>query len=387
MTGAAVLIHGGGPTIVLNASLYGVWRACRDNGIPNLYGARNGLAGLLEEHFIDLNRHDAEVMRAVGQTPGSALGSSRRAPREEDYARILRTFESRGISYCFYNGGNGSMVTALELDRRARSAGYDLKVIGIPKTIDNDLMETDHTPGYGSTARFFACAVRDIGGDNAALPGTVTVVEVMGRNVGWLVAATTLARHNEDDPPHLVYFPERPISVDQLLSDVDAVYRRLGRCVIAVCEGQTDSTGGYFGADMHAADGFERRLAANLGHQLAQVLMTRLKVKARSEKPGVLGRSTAVIVSETDRREAQACGQAAVEAAVAGVSGKMVTLVRSSGGEYHSTTGLVDLDKVAYAERRFPEEWIAPAGNDVVPAFRDYVSPLAGEIAPRPRLV
>src|SRR6185369_8751498 len=184
------------------------------------------------------------------------------------------------------NGGNGSFGMA---DRIARAAGASMQVIGVPKTIDNDLMETDHTPGYATCARFFACAVRDIGADNRALPGQVEFLEVLGRNAGWIVAATSLARRDPDDAPHLIYFPELPLPLEKLLDDVDRVYRRLGRCVVAVCEGQLDEKGQAFGADERA--GSRGKLAMNLAHRLAMLTSERLKLRSRSEKPGLLGRS------------------------------------------------------------------------------------------------
>jgi len=270
--------------------------------------------------------------------------------------------------------------------RAAAESGHEMRALGIPKTIDNDIEGTDHSPGYGSAARFVACAVRDIGGDLRALPERVTVVETMGRNAGWLVAASALARHAPDDPPHLIYLPERPISEDQLLADVEQAYRRFGYAVVAVCEGMRDERGEPFGADSFKPDGFQRRLASNLGHVLAQRIMSRLDLNARSEKPGLLGRSSALFISATDWEEAHACGCAAVEGACTDVSGKMITLIRESGPRYQCSTGLADLEKVAYTERPFPAAWIAPAGNDVLPAFLEYVAPLTGEIDAPPRL-
>jgi 6-phosphofructokinase 1 len=387
MDGTAVVAHGGGPTIVMNASLAGVVEECRRHPeIRALYGARRGIQGVIEDYFVDLYQRDSALIETIAETPGSALGSCRRAVRDEDYERVLDVFRARGVRYFFYNGGNGSMYLAMRISRVAREAGYDLRVVGIPKTIDNDLAETDHTPGYGSTARFFACALRDIGSDIRELAGRVSVVEVMGRNVGWLAAATVLARHFPDDPPHLIYFPERPLAAEKLLADVERVYTRLGYAVVAVCEGQTDDKGGQFGADQFVPDGFKRTLSANLGHVLAQLIGERLKLRARSEKPGVLGRSSAAFASRVDRDEARMCGRAAVAAAISGATGKMVTLARESNAPYRSTTGLAELEQVAYTERRFPSEWINPEGNDVMPQFLEYVSPLAGEIEARPRL-
>lgn len=387
LQGAAVLAHGGGPTQVINSSLAGVTEECRRHPeITALYGARHGIVGVLEETFLDLNQQDPGVVSAIARTPGSALGSCRRKVSTEDYERILSVFRAHNVRYFFYNGGNDSMDTAFHVSKLARDTGYEMRVMGIPKTIDNDLAETDHCPGYGSAARFIAHALRDIGGDNLALPTPITVVEVMGRNAGWLVAATSLARSGPDDAPHLIYLPERRISEEQLISDVESVYRRLRRVVVAVCEGQTNEKGEPFGADIVKADGFQHKLAGNLAHVLSQLITRRLNLRSRSEKPGLLGRACAAYVSETDREEARLCGQAAVRAAVGGVTDKMVTLIRESSSPYRCATGLADLGKVANAERLFPPDWIHPSGNDVLPAFRDYAAPLAGDVEPRPRL-
>ncbi len=387
LKGTAVVAHGGGPTQVINASLAGVIEECaRHAEITALYGACHGIAGVIEEKLLDLGNQETALAAAIAQTPGSALGSCRRKVSAADYDRILAVFRAHDVRYFFYNGGNDSMDTALRISEMAREQNYEMRVIGIPKTIDNDLAETDHCPGYGSAARFIACALRDIGEDNRSLPTPITVVEVMGRNAGWLVAATSLARAQPDDAPHLIYFPERPISEDQFVADVQSVYRRLGRCVVAVCEGQLNVKGEPFGADMVKADGFQHKLAGNLAHKLAQLISSRLGLRARSEKPGLLGRSSAEFVSVVDREEARRCGQAAVRAAMEGITDKMVTLVREPGPAYACGTGLAGFEKVANAERLFPLEWINVAANDVLPPFRAYVAPLAGPIRAHPHL-
>lgn len=387
LKGTAVVAHGGGPTHVINASLAGVIQeATRHSEITALYGARHGIVGVLDEKFIDLDRQPPDIVAAIGETASSALGSCRRKVSAADYDRILAVFRAHNVRYFFYNGGNDSMDTALRVSQMARELEYEMRVIGIPKTIDNDLAETDHCPGYGSAARFIASALRDIGEDNRSLPTPITVVEVMGRNAGWLVASTVLARHDPDDAPHLIYVPEHRISDEQFLSDVEAVYRRLGRCVVAVCEGQLNDKGEPFGADMVKADGFQHKLAGNLAHSMAQLITRRLNIRARSEKPGLLGRSSAAFASPTDRAEAGRCGVAAVRAAMEGISDKMVTLVREPGSEYRCSTGLSDLAKVANTERLFPQAWLVEEGNDVRREFRDYVLPLAGSIEPHPHL-
>ena len=387
LTGTAVVAHGGGPTAVINASLAGVIEErARHSEITALYGARHGIQGVLAEDFIDLDREDPDLVELIARTPGSALGSCRYKVKEPDYERILEVFRAHNVRYFFYTGGNDSMDTTMKVARLARESGYELRAVGIPKTIDNDLAETDHCPGYGSAAWFYACALRDIGADLRELPRRVTVVEVMGRNAGWLVAATALARREPDDPPQLIYLPERPLSGDKLLADVETVYRRLGYAVVAVCEGQRDEKGEPFGADLITADGFAHELAGNLAHALSQLIARRLKLRARSEKPGLLGRTSAAFISESDQREARMCGREAVRAAVEGATEKMVTLVREPGREYHVRTGLAALERVANIERRFPPEWIHPEGNDVLEPFLDYARPLTGPVLPRARL-
>ncbi len=413
-SGAGLVAHSGGPTAVINASLLGVVEEARkQTALGALYGARFGIAGILRGEFFDLFAQPEARLRAVAEAPASALGTSRLEVGTAELERALAAMRARDIRYFFYTGGNGSMGTASQLERLARETGYELHVIGIPKTIDNDLTMTDHTPGYPSTARFFAAAARDTGADNRALPGQVEFLEVLGRNTGWVVAATALARspwqggmpppadrpHSEnqqpghavlpesdpDDAPHLIYLPEWRLPLEQLLEDVERVFRRLGRCVVAVCEGQLDEHGEPFGADVRA--GSRGTLASNLGHRLAALVQERLKIRARAEKPGLLGRSSCSERPRRDWEEAKMCGEAAVRAACAGVSGQMITIVRQSGERYESTTGLAPLEQVAFVERAFPAEWRSPAGNDVLPAFLDYILPLTGAVAGHARLI
>jgi 6-phosphofructokinase len=383
----AVIAHGGGPTAVINASLAGLIEGCREEGgFRALYGARFGIQGLLQDNLVELLGLDAKLIHQVGQAPGSALGSSRQKLADSDFEEILNLFRRRDIRCFFYTGGNGSMDTALAMEQRARAAGYGLQVIGIPKTIDNDLAITDHTPGYASTAHFFALAARDVGEDNRSLPAPVCVLEVLGRNAGWVVAATSFARKHEDDAPHLIYFPERPVSLDKIASDVERVYRRLGRVVIAVCEGQLDETGTPFGASVDRAESAVHKLASNLGHTLAKLLTEKLGIRARSEKPGLFGRCCGPFATVLDRREAWECGRAAAVAAAHESSGAMVALRRESDEPYRSTTFLTPLESVARRERLLPDDWIATEGNDVAAGFTRYARALIPEIEGYPRI-
>jgi 6-phosphofructokinase len=378
-----LVIHSGGPSPVINASLAGLVEEARLHPeVRGMYGAAFGLEGVLKEQFIDLYAESAETIQAVGMTPSSALGTSRKDVSDSEIEEVVRVCRLHEICWLFVNGGNGSMGMA---ERVAAASGDLLQVIGIPKTIDNDLLEMDHTPGYPTAARFFACALRDIGADNRALPGQVDFVEVLGRNAGWIVAATCLARRdaNSDDAPHLIYFPEERLPADKLFGDIDRVYRRLGRCVVAVCEGQLDETGQPFGADERPGSG--GKLAMNLAHRLAVLTSQRLKLKARSEKPGLLGRSWWSDEPRLDRIEARLCGAAALRAAAEGRTRVMVTLVREPGSEYRVSTGLAPLANVASRERLFPAAWRNPDGTDVTSAFYAYVAPLAGTIPHYPR--
>lgn len=387
MAGTAVIAHGGGPTTVLNASLAGaVAESRKHNDIDLFLGAESGLNGLVKDQFFDLLAVSEQELHAIRAAPGSVLGSSRRPLTAEDEERIFEVFRRRNVRYFFYTGGNGSMDAALRIDRHARVAGHELRVIGIPKTIDNDIAVTDHTPGYGSCARFFAHAVRDIGADNRALPSPICLVEVLGRNVGWVVAGTAHARHEPGDPPNLIYFPEFGISAERLCDEVMDVYRRLGRCVVAVCEGQKDENGGWFGAELVTAPGAREQLPANMGQALARLIRTRTGVRARAEKPGLLGRSCQALASETDRDESWRCGAAAVRAAIAGESGKMVAIRRVPGDVYTTEMVLTPLESVARIERKFPAEWMNDARNDVRGEYLDWSRPLIGPVPAHPRL-
>ncbi len=365
---------------MVNASLLGVVEETRRHPrIAQLLGARFGIDGILHQDFVDLLALDHNRLAAIALSPSSALGTSRRYVDEKTLAAILKVLVSRGIEYLFYTGGNGSMGAAARI---GESSG--VRVIGIPKTIDNDLTHTDHAPGYATAARFFACAARDIGADNRALPGQVEFMEVLGRNSGWLAAATAAARRDPDDAPHLIYFPETRLPLAKLLDDIDRVYRRLGRCVVAVCEGQLDESGQPFGADVRPSSG--RPLAMNLAHRLAMLVTEKLNLRARSEKPGLIARSGAAYFSQLDWDEARLAGEAAVSAAVNGASNVMITLQREPGSLYSARCGTVPLAAVASAERAFPAEWRNAAGNDVTSAFLDYAEPLLGLIEHYPTL-
>lgn len=383
LKGNAVVGQSGGPTAVINSSLAGVIEeALEYPEIHSVYGGAHGVLGMLEEDFIDLGRQDPSVIRGLRSTPSAALGSCRHKVSPEDCRRLVEVFRRYNIRYFFYIGGNDSADTSNKVSRAAREAGYDLAVVAVPKTIDNDLAVTDHSPGYGSVARWLATAVRDAGLDTEAIGvvDTVKIVEVMGRNAGWITAATALARDHEDAAPHLIYLPERPFGAERFLADVKAVYDRLGHVVVTVCEGLRDETGTYVTASSRTidTDRFGHRQLGGVGDFLCSLVAAELKLKARHDKPGTIQRVSAALASPVDLEEAYEVGRHAVRCATEGIVDKMAIIVRRPGPRYEVEMGTVELDVVANAEKLVPAEFIGESGNDVTQAFIDYASPLIG---------
>lgn len=382
MRDVALLIHGGGPTAVLNASLAGLALECRRlAGFPDLWAARHGLDGFFASDWLDLSAQPESLLQSLLAAPGSAIGSSRYPMRDEDFARAVSICRDRRVRIVFLTGGNGTMRCAARLHQ---AAGDALQVIGIPKTIDNDIPGMDHTPGYASVARFFAHAARDLGADNRALPSPVTILETLGRDTGWVTASTVLARSQSGDAPHLIYLPERPLTLGRICQDIQCTLDRLGRCVVAICEGQRDENGQPFGADVPQDRDGVPRLASNLGHTLALLVSRRLGIRARSEKPGLVGRCFAATASAADRAEAELCGRHAVRVARAGQSGVMVALHRQESPAYSPVVETVPL---ADGLRHFPQPWIAEGGNDVTSDFVQWLFPLTGPIESWPTLL
>jgi len=383
LRGNLIVGQSGGPTAVINNSLVGVIReALTHESIEGIYGSRWGIRGVLEEELIDLRRQSQETLEGLRYTPAAALGTVRYKLKEDDYERILKVFSTYNIRYFFYIGGNDSMDTAYKVHMLAKEQNYDLRVIGIPKTVDNDLAYTDHCPGYGSAARFVAMAIRDTGRDTEAMGASspIKIMEIMGRNAGWLTAAAALAKEEEQDAPHLIYVPEHPISLDQIAEDVRRCYERYGRVVIALSEGTRDESGETIGSAYAPVevDAFGHRMKGGAVEYLSAALRDKLGLKVRWDKPNYLQRSFEACVSEVDRNEAYLVGQQAVREALAGRSGQMITLLREPGPQYKVTTGLAPLDKVANAEKKLPAEYINESGNFVTEAFLDYARPLIG---------
>ena len=372
-----LIAQGGGPTAVINQSLYGVvHQARRSARVGRVLGAVYGVRGILDGKFMDLSDLDGSAIEGLRHAPGAALGSCRHKLEADDYQRILDSLEGHGVRYFLYNGGNDSMDTADRVDRLARREGYELAVVGVPKTIDNDLPATDRCPGYGSAARYVAQSVRDVGIDVRSLPTPVSIFETLGRNAGWLAAASALARTDPDSAPHLIYLPERVFDPDRFLAEIEAVYRRLGWVVAVVSEGVRRSDGKPVSAatDEARVDAFGHALPGDVGSFLSHLVADRLKLRCRSEKPGLCGRSSMLHVSPVDQRDAEQVGRAAVDAALAGHGGRMVTLRPLDEGG----TGLVPLDEVANLEKAVPDEMIDSSGTFVTERFCAYARPLTG---------
>ncbi|MGH2405953.1 MAG: 6-phosphofructokinase, partial [bacterium] len=383
LRGNLVVGQTGGPTSVINSSLAGViLEALEHEAIDEIFGMVHGVEGLLREELIDLGRQSAATIAGLRSTPSAALGSGRYKLTDADYERLVGILAAHDIRYFIYIGGNDSADTAARLGRLAAERGYDLRVMSVPKTVDNDLVETDHCPGYSSVARWLAIAVRDAGLDTEAIGvvDTIKVIETMGRNTGWITAATALARDHDDAAPHLIYLPERPLGRERFLADVERVYRRLGHAVITVCEGLRDERGEYLAASGRAVDvdRFGHKQLGGVAGVLCEMVAEGLGLKARWDKPGTIQRVSMLAASPVDLEEAYEVGRAAVRHAVAGEDGAMVTLVRTSSDPYRCTTGLAPLERVANAERRVPDTFITPEGHDVTEAFLAYARPLIG---------
>jgi 6-phosphofructokinase len=381
--GKVLVAQGGGPTAVINQSLAGVvLEARRHAGLGQVYGALHGVRGIVDEAFFDLSQETTANLELVAASPASALGSTRDKPDLKYCQEILKVLQAHEIRHFFYIGGNDSSDTVRIVADEARQAGYDLRSIHIPKTIDNDLVENDHTPGYPSAARFVAQAFTGLDLDNRALPGVYLAV-VMGRHAGFLTAASALARKLPDDGPHLIYLPERHFRLDHFLDDVKRVMDAKGRCVVAVSEGIHDETGTPILARLVKA--LDRDSHGNVQLSgtgaLADLLVDEVKNKlgfkrVRADTFGYLQRSFAGCVSDVDQREAREVGEKAVQYAAAGTGDGSVALRRT--GEYAIDYALIPLEAVAGKTRTMPDAFIADSGTDITPAFRDYLRPLLG---------
>ena len=371
-----LVAHGGGPTAVINCSLQGVVEAARASGqVDKIYAARFGAEGILAGDLIDLTDVPAETISRLRDTPASAIGSCRRKLGDADYPTVLETLRRFGIDCFFYNGGNDSMDTCNKVNELAKKEGLDLRVIGIPKTMDNDLEITDHCPGFGSAARYAAQSACELALDASALPIHVVVLELMGRNAGWVTAASALAARLTNCEV-LTYLPERLVDEEKMLSDIEARYAKGKGLLVTVSEGICGLDGKPF-ADTGLVDGFGHTIPGGTAQHISDQIIQKLGLKSRAEKPGLLGRTSIPYVSAPDREEAYAVGKYAVEAALRGESGSMVAIEVQRSPAYHSSLFLTPLSQVANVEKKFPLEWIVE-GNQIADAFFDYAMPLMG---------
>lgn len=383
-----VVAQSGGPTSVINASLLGVYRqALQWEGVQTVYGSRNGIEGILNGNLVPLNEHirSDEDMALLRQTPAAVLGSCRHKlpPPEQDpavYAKIREQLERYRIGAFFYIGGNDSMDTVYKLSSYFQSVDCPVRVIGVPKTIDNDLMGTDHTPGYGSAAKFVATGMLEIIRDCSVYDlDSVTIVEIMGRDTGWLTAAAALPRLNGEQAPHLVYLPEVPFSVSRFVEDVCRVQQHSRNVIVAVSEGvDIDAVGEYQSGKV---DNFGHKYLSGVGKCLEDIVRTRIGCKVRSVELNILQRCAAHICSRTDVEEAEQVGAAAVRAAMDGATGEVAVFRRRSEAPYLVDFGHVPVAQVANLVKYVPREWINEAGNNVTEAALRYIRPLVqGEL-------
>lgn len=374
----ALIVHGGAPTAVINASLYGaVTEARKHPEIEHFYAAIGGSGAVLKEHFLDLFTSSEEELELLLHTPGSAIGTSRDPLETEDYDQMAQVIARHNIRHVFFTGGNGSMDTCGKVYQACCRAGVDVNVVGIPKTIDNDISVTDHAPGFASAARYIAETTAEISQDVRGLPIHVCVIEAMGRNAGWIAAASALARSGDGDGPDLIYLPEVPFDEDAFLAEVERLHREKGGVVVVASEGLRKADGEPIVEPI-----FQVGRAVYYGDvsaHLANLVIRKLGIKARSEKPGIAGRASAAYQSRLDRDEAVEAGSTAVRAAVEGKNGVMVGFRRLPGEEYRAETILIPIEEVMLHERTMPKEFIAENGHDVTQAFIDWCRPLLGE--------
>lgn len=371
-----LIIHGGAPTAVMNASLYGVIEEARDSGrVDHVLGAIGGSEAVLLERFMDLTAFPERETRRLLHTPSSSIGTSRFALEPENYEQMARVLERHDIRWVLMNGGNGTMDACGKLNRAC--AGKGITVVGVPKTIDNDIAVTDHAPGYASAARFVAAETREVASDVAALPIHVSVIETMGRNAGWLTAASALARQDREDGPHLIYLPESPFHMDWFLEDVERLYRKYGGVVVTCSEGLRDQNGEFVGPPIFSSG--RSVYPSYAGMHMATIITKELGIKARYEKTGLCERSSIPWQSRVDREEAEAVGREAVRAALEGQGGIMIGIERISSQPYEIRFTRIPVEQVMLHERTLPRSWINERGNDVTQAFIDWCRPLVGE--------
>ncbi len=395
--GKAIIGQSGGPTAVINRSLVGFIKEATNKEYEEVLGARHGLSGMLSEDFVDLSKLSDSQLYGIAKTPAAALGSVRKKPTEEDIEKLISIFEKQNIRYFFYIGGNDSAETANLVSEGAKQIGYEMKAFHIPKTIDNDLLETDHCPGYGSAARFVAHAFQGDDADNRSLKG-IKINVLMGRHAGWLTAASTLGKSTEEDGPHLVYVPEKVFNIDKFLKDVKEVYDSLGRCVVAVSEGIHNKDGDYF-LQTYASDtgsglagktdshgNIQLSGSGALGDTLTNIVSEHIDVaRVRADTFGYLQRSFLADISEVDAEEAERVGRHSVIASLELQSGSVI-LKRQLSETYFCDVDVVGLDKVAKNTKDMPKEFLDDEKPYVTNEFFKYAMPLTGGIEPKTQI-
>ncbi len=385
--GNLIIGQSGGATAVINSSLAGaVAEALAQAQIGEIYGMLDGVQGLLKERIIDLRAQvgQPERLEQLKRTPSSALGMCRYKLNQAEQEQALAILKKYNIRYFLYIGGNDSADTCHQLAELSRATGYELQAIGIPKTIDNDLPEMDHCPGYGSIARYLAIATQDstIDTEAAHLVHPIKLIEVMGRNAGWVAASAALGKRREQDGPHLIYTPERRLAPERFLRDVQQVYGLYGHCVVVIGETVRDENGKTLGAqgEPYLVDSFGHKYFHGPGNYLMGLVIKELGLTARYDKPGTLQRMSMLHVSEVDLSEAWQSGAVAVQKAVAGQTDVMITLLRANGPSepYRYEFGTTALANIANTEHKMPADYLNSSGNFVTQAFIDYATPLIG---------
>ena len=377
-----LIIHGGGPTAVINASLYGaVIEAKKYDNLEHIYAAKNGTGGLLREEMIDLSDVPEDKLRLLLQMPGSAIGTSRDQLEQEEYDRMTEILVKHNIKYVLMNGGNGTMDTCGKLYKTCQQKGLDVKVMGIPKTMDNDIAMTDHSPGFGSAAKYIAQSVKEVCADVKGLPIHVVVIEASGRNAGWITAASALAADEDGVGPDLIYLPERPFDEDKYIEDIKRLLQKKSGIVVVASEGLKDKEGKPIVEPIFKVG--RATYFGDVSAHLANLVIKKLGYKARSEKPGLLGRASIPLQSSVDREEAKLAGSLACKAVMEGEAGKMVAFRRVLGDTYKIEPFLVDIDEVMMYERTVPDEYINEEGNGVTESFKEWCRPLLGEELPK----
>ena len=387
LKGACIIGQSGGPTSVINASAYGVIDTALKSGvITRVLGAEHGIKGVLNDRLFDMGQEDPEELRLLKYTPSSALGSCRYkladpAVDDTDFKRILEIFKKYDVRYFFYNGGNDSMDTCNKINQYMQSVGYECRVMGVPKTIDNDLYGTDHCPGYASAAKYIATSIMEVYLDSHVYDtGMIVIMEIMGRHAGWLAGAACLAGGEDCEGPDLILLPEVPFDQDKFLARVDELQRVKSNVIIAASEGVKTADGTYLCDLVSTAgqlDAFgHKAILSGTSRYLSELIHDKLQCKSRAIEFSTLQRCASHLASRTDVNEAYAVGGAAAAAAFAGESGHMIALKRVSNYPYQCITESVDVQQVANLEKKVPLEWITPDGMQVTEAFEEYARPL-----------